>query len=216
MKKNKLFLVSILLKFFSYTDSKQRFIAKGSRIASRGFSLGKGSRINGPIVVKGKGSCSIGNYCAFGENIRLITSNHNPSMLILQYRLNRRLGLESQTGKRKDIVVGHNVWIGDSVILLPGVKIGNGAIISAGAVVTKNVDPYSVVAGVPARFVKFRLQSSAITRLENTKWWTLNTSEIKNNAELIRILSDEDNRDRFHKTGTSTLFKALTELGYKV
>lgn len=73
----------------------------------------------------------------------------------------------------KKVVIGHDVWIGRSAIVLPGVEIGVGAVVGAGAVVTKNVPAYAVVAGNPAHLIRYRFSESVIQRLLNSKWWEL-------------------------------------------
>lgn len=70
-----------------------------------------------------------------------------------------------------DIVVGNDVWIGYEATILSGVKIGDGAIIGAKAVVTRDVRPYSVVVGVPAKEIKQRFDSETIEKLQGLKWW---------------------------------------------
>lgn len=81
--------------------------------------------------------------------------------------------------------VGNDVWIGDSAILLDGITIGNGAVIAAGAVVTKDVAPYSVVGGVPAREIKKRFPQETIDRLQASKWWEKTETWLSENAELF-------------------------------
>lgn len=71
----------------------------------------------------------------------------------------------------KRVRVGHDVWIGRSAIVLPGVEIGNGAVVGAGAVVTKDVAPYAVVAGNPARLLRYRFSEPTVARLTATAWW---------------------------------------------
>lgn len=71
------------------------------------------------------------------------------------------------------VVIGHDVWIGRSAIVLPGVEVGNGAVVGAGAVVTKSVPPYGIVAGNPARLIRYRFDDSVVARLIASKWWTL-------------------------------------------
>lgn len=70
-----------------------------------------------------------------------------------------------------DIVVGNDVWIGYEAVIMAGVRIGNGAIIAARAVVTKDVPPYTIVGGVPARPIRKRFSDETINRLEALKWW---------------------------------------------
>jgi acetyltransferase-like isoleucine patch superfamily enzyme len=85
------------------------------------------------------------------------------------------------THKRRPIQrvnVGHDVWIGRSAIVLPGVTIGDGAVVGAGAVVTKDVAPYAIVAGNPARLIKYRFDQSTIERLQRLKWWDLDEERL--------------------------------------
>jgi acetyltransferase-like isoleucine patch superfamily enzyme len=69
------------------------------------------------------------------------------------------------------VAIGNDVWIGHSAILLPGVEIGNGAVVGAGAVVTKAVPAYAIVAGNPARVIRYRFSESVIQRLLASRWW---------------------------------------------
>lgn len=78
----------------------------------------------------------------------------------------------------KRVVIGHDVWIGRSAIVLPGVEVGDGAVIGAGAVVTKAVPPYGVVAGNPARLIRYRFDEATVARLTATQWWTLPEEEL--------------------------------------
>ena len=83
------------------------------------------------------------------------------------------------------VVIGNDVWIGANAIILPGVRIGDGAIIAAGAVVTKDVIPCSVVGGVPARFIRYRYEKEIIDGLMRIKWWNWPHEKIMNNIELF-------------------------------
>lgn len=81
------------------------------------------------------------------------------------------------------VEIGHDVWIGSHVLIMDGVKIGTGAVIAAGSVVTKDVPPYAVVGGVPAKMIKFRHSSEKIDLLLKSKWWENNIEELKNKVE---------------------------------
>ncbi|MEZ8225880.1 CatB-related O-acetyltransferase [Vibrio splendidus] len=142
-----------LLKFLDYNISNV-FISKGSKISSN-TTIGEYTRINGPIVIKGKGSVSIGRFCALGDSIRIITQNHDMSETILSLSVQKQLDGRSKVIS-KDVIIADNVWIGDNAIILPGVKIAHGAVIAAGAVVTKDVLEFEVVGGNPARVIKKR------------------------------------------------------------
>jgi acetyltransferase-like isoleucine patch superfamily enzyme len=82
--------------------------------------------------------------------------------------------------------VGHDVWIGRSAILLPGVEVADGAVVGAGAVVTKNVAPYAIVAGNPARLIRYRFDDTTIARLRAVRWWDLDEDALEALGPLVR------------------------------
>ena len=86
-----------------------------------------------------------------------------------------------------DTVIGNDVWLGRNCTILPGVKIGNGAIVAACSVVTKDVAPYTVVGGNPARFLKKRFDDGTAALLEELRWWDLPPEEL---TEIIPVLCD--------------------------
>lgn len=91
----------------------------------------------------------------------------------------------SKIRDNRPVVIGNDVWIGANVIILPGINIGDGAIIAAGAVVTKDVDNYAIVGGVPAHLLKYRFSKDVIDKLLRIKWWEWNIEEIESNIELF-------------------------------
>lgn len=110
-------------------------------------SLGDYSGIG--VNAKIYGTCSIGNYVMMGEDCTVITRNHAFDRTDIPM-------MEQGFEEEKPVSIGNDVWIGDRVIIMPGVHIGDGCIIGAGAVVTRDVPAYSVAAGVPARVIKTR------------------------------------------------------------
>ena len=87
--------------------------------------------------------------------------------------------------KNPKVVIGNDVWIGANAIILPGVKIGDGAIIAAGAVVSKDVEEYSIVGGVPAKLIRYRFDEETITKLKMIQWWLWPHEEIQKNIEVF-------------------------------
>ena len=85
-----------------------------------------------------------------------------------------------------DIVIGNDVWIGYEAVIMQGVHIGDGAIIGTRAVVTKDVEPYAIVGGVPARPIKKRYDEAVIARLEALQWWNLPHDQLKQLLPAIR------------------------------
>ena len=104
------------------------------------------------------------------------------SLKIKPYR-----GAEVSSGR---ILIGNDVWIGAGVQILSGVKIGNGAIVGAGSVVTRNVPPYAVVAGNPARVIRYRFSDETIERIQASKWWMWTEEQLRNNVDFLIELHD--------------------------
>ncbi|MCZ4288302.1 type B chloramphenicol O-acetyltransferase [Hoeflea alexandrii] len=84
-----------------------------------------------------------------------------------------------------DTVIGNDVWIGSEAIVMPGVRIGDGAVIGTRAVVTRDVDPYTIVAGNPARMVRRRFDDSHVERLLEMRWWDWSEEQLKNAMPLL-------------------------------
>ena len=85
-----------------------------------------------------------------------------------------------------DIVIGNDVWIGYEAVILSGVTIGDGAIIGSRAVVTKDVEPYTIVGGVPAKSIRKRFDDKTILKLENIRWWNWDEKQIRNGSQAIQ------------------------------
>lgn len=88
--------------------------------------------------------------------------------------------------KKGDIVIGNDVWIGYEAVILSGVTVGDGAIIGARAVVTKDVPPYTIVGGIPARCIRRRFDEETVTKLGELKWWEWSDEKIKENLSAIQ------------------------------
>lgn len=179
--KGKRRLLKAVLMVSHYRGKKEKiFIARGSKISARCTVIGYGTNINGRILVKGAGFVTLGRYCAIGHNVTIISSNHSYKKINLNLKLDGRLGLpKGIDSSRLGVQVGHNVWIGDQVIILPGVTIGNGAVIGAGSVVTRDIPSYAIVAGNPARIIRKRFSDGVIHEIEATQWWQVPETKMK-------------------------------------
>lgn len=132
----------------------------------------------------------IGRYCSFSSSCRFLNGNHGLEFLSLHpYLYNTSLGLVSkETISRTNFVVEDDVWVGENAIILPSVKkIGRGAVIAAGAVVSKSVAPYEIVGGIPAQTIRYRFEPQIIEKIEETNWWLWSKDELE---EKINNCSD--------------------------
>lgn len=121
----------------------------------------------------------IGRYCSIGRYCNLGASNH-PTEWITTHPIAFRIGQRGQVfNSRSPAVIGNDVWIGDHVTVLRGVTVGDGAAIAAGAVVTKDVQPYAIVAGIPARVIRFRFPDNIIDELLALRWWEYGEAAIE-------------------------------------
>lgn len=124
---------------------------------------------------------TFGNYCSIAPNVRIFRANHPADTFTSHPILYNPVMNYVKEDKliRPPLYIGHDVWIGANVAILPSVKhIGNGAMIGAGSVVTKDVEAYSVIAGNPAKQIRKRFADSIIERLEKTKWWELEFDDL--------------------------------------
>lgn len=140
----------------------------------------------------------IGKFCSIASGTKFIMgpANHRINS-ITTYPFNVFGGLWStqtpdhflQLPFKGDIIVGNDVWFGRECVIMPGVKIGDGSIIAAYSVVTKDVEPYSVVGGNPARFIKKRFNDEFIELLLRLKWWDFDSNDL---VEILPLLCDPD------------------------
>lgn len=138
----------------------------------------------------------IGKFCQIAAGVNFVMNGANHQMNSVStfpfYILEgweQKVPPLSEMPLKGDTVVGNDVWIGQNVTILPGVHIGNGAIIGMNSVVGKDVEPYSIVAGNPAKFIRKRFDEELIDLMEKLKWWDLPIEEIN---KIIPVLSNSD------------------------
>ncbi len=142
----------------------------------------------------------IGKFCAIATGVKFIMNGANHKMGGLTTYPFGIFGKGWEKGVPKagelpykgDTVVGNDVWIGYEALIMPGVKIGDGAIIGARAVVTKDVEPYSIAGGNPAKLIRMRFEENTVKRLLKLKWWDWSAEKITSNIGLITACSVED------------------------
>lgn len=130
-----------------------------------------------------------GAYCSLGANIRIIIDGNHRMDGLSTYPFGRLFPEIPLENYGKDIpTIGNDVWIGSDSVIYSGVSIGDGAVVAGQSVVTKSVPPYAVVAGNPARIVKYRFDESVIQDLLAVKWWDLPDEFVR--TELMPIRHD--------------------------
>ncbi len=180
----------ILLAFIKRTSrDKYGKFKEGSRYISDrhyGFTVGKYSTGYEQFWEQPKFIKSIGAFCNLaGGNHPLSTVSIHAFFFHKKYEFisdNRSI---EKYASNEQIEIGNDVWIGSNVSLLPGITISDGAVIAAGAVVTKDVPPYAIVGGVPAKIIRYRFEQEIITKLLEIKWWDWGDAKIKENVSLM-------------------------------
>ena len=126
-------------------------------------------------------STKIGRYTSVAATAFAATVNHPMHYKSLHgFFFNPELGIVDKEWSFSPLTIGNDVWLGHNSIIMPGVdSVGDGAVVAAGAVVNKNVPPYAVVVGNPARLVRYRFDPATIEHLVKEKWWEKDIQEIK-------------------------------------
>lgn len=151
--------------------------------------------------------CDIGKFCSISWDVTIGATNHpvnNITTHAFPYVPYAGYFVKENTQHKVRTLVGNDVWIGCNSVIVPGVKIGNGAIVGAGSVVTKDVPPYAIVAGVPAKIIRYRFTESEIGLLEKLSWWDWPREQIKNNIDLFQTEMNARILDEIKKRGLST------------
>ncbi|WP_264531339.1 CatB-related O-acetyltransferase [Flavobacterium sp. N502540] len=137
-------------------------------------------------------NCEIGKFCSIASNVSIAPGIHDFSKVTTHPALvDKSTPLPKVFAKKVNIVnfkkvfISNDVWIGEKAIVLDGVKIGNGAIVASGAVVVRDVEPYSIVGGVPAKHIKYRFDRETIELFEKSEWWNYSEEWFENNADLM-------------------------------
>ena len=131
---------------------------------------------------------NIGKFCSIGEQSKIGLGIH-PINYISTHPIFYSIRKQSQisftninlSDEYKETCIGNDVWVGARVLIIDGVTIGNGAIIAAGSIVTKDVPAYAIVAGVPARVIRYRFSEEEYQKLEELKWWDKDIEWLRSN-----------------------------------
>jgi acetyltransferase-like isoleucine patch superfamily enzyme len=134
----------------------------------------------------------VGNFCSISTNVNIFLGGNHRTDWVTTYPFghihknifNTFNGIGHPTTKG-DVIIGNDVWIGENVTIMSGVTIGDGAVIATNSHIVKNVEPYSIVGGNPAKFIKYRFTSEQIEKLLQIKWWYWDDDKINNVIPLL-------------------------------
>lgn len=149
--------------------------------------IGKYTYINKYCLVEK--NTIIGRFCSIAYNVKIGLGGHpidwvstHPFAYDKKYKfVNQNKNFHNEESKKT--IIGNDVWVGANAIILAGVKIGNGVIIGANSLVTKDVDPYAIVYGNPAKMSRYRFDTNIIKGLQDLKWWDWDDEKLKKNID---------------------------------
>lgn len=141
----------------------------------------------------------IGKFCSIAPGVKILLDMDHRIDWISTYPFGEKIeGISKREGHptaKGNVIIGNDVWIGMNAVILSGVTIGNGAVIGVGSIVTKDVYPYEIVAGNPAKFIKHRFSAAQMAELRKIQWWNWSIDKIKENIVLLQ----SDAIDKFIK-----------------
>jgi acetyltransferase-like isoleucine patch superfamily enzyme len=135
---------------------------------------------------------TVGNFCSIASNLQVYLGGNHRSDWVTTYpfgHIHKNIFNEfngvGHPATKGNVTIGNDVWIGDNVTIMSGIIIGDGAIIANGSIIVKNVEPYSVVGGNPAKLLKYRFRQDQIDKLLEIKWWYWDDEKINNHTNLL-------------------------------
>ena len=187
--------VKLKIGFYSKIQNVifERKVYIGSHCLIVNTNIGKHTYVNDKTSIR---NTIIGNYTSIGSNVSIGIGSH-PTNLVSTHPAFYSNNKAFNTFAKKNYVheygkcnIGNDVWIGSNVTILNNINVGDGAIIAFGAVVTKDIEPYSIVGGVPAKHIKYRIDESLRTKVALTKWWDSETAFLAENYKIFHDVEE--------------------------
>ncbi len=178
-----------ILKLLKKIGKKSRYLNKNPDYSK--YKIGKYTYGYPKIMNWNEGAkLEIGSFCSIADEVVIFLGGNHRNDWITTFPFNVLFEnykyIKGHPATKGDVIIGNDVWIGYGATILSGVHIGDGAVIGARSVVSRNVEPYSIVIGNPAKEVKKRFDPETIEELLKLKWWNWEINKIKDNIELLQ------------------------------
>lgn len=177
-----------------------------ARVSVGAYTYGVGSAT--ALLFKETDRVYIGKYCSIAYGVKIMASGEHNYRAVANfpfYAHYLKKGDEKDTFSKGTVVIGNDVWIGARATILSGVTIGDGAVIGAGALVAKDVPPYAIVGGVPAKLIKYRFSPKIINELLEIKWWEWDSEMLTQNIDDFYLDVEEFIKKVKLNSGSSSL-----------
>ncbi|MCD1116494.1 CatB-related O-acetyltransferase [Chryseobacterium turcicum] len=167
----------------------------GNNVIMINSSIGDFSYISDGSVIS---ETEMGKFCSIGPNVRIAPGKHpthtfvstHPAIYSNPDYCMKNFQTKDHHNPKRNVIIGNDVWICANAVIADGVTVGDGAIIAANAVVNSDVEPYSIVGGIPATFIRKRFKDEQINVLNRSKWWDQSLDWIEKNSDIFLDIED--------------------------